>query len=253
LDDERTKKVDEVSADVWGSVEDIEYSVKIVLEGSELSTLKLKAGENLIGRMPENDIMIDDPEVSRSHARIILENGSLVAEDLQSENGISVNGKKIQIKDVGIGDIVKVGAHELIIEGSGEYAQNPELSDQIKKAEAQEWRLDQTIAAASPEMQKKIMEQVTAKRKAPEPYGTMQVNNEEEQEKIRERIKAKADDKQDSKKIDLSFNFQGKSFNESLEFDFIRPIDPKREATLEDAIYVNIKVGNVMMGKKIKL
>jgi pSer/pThr/pTyr-binding forkhead associated (FHA) protein len=48
-----------------------------------------------IGRKPDNDIVIDMPVVSGSHARIIHEGDRIVIEDLKSTNGTFVNKKKI--------------------------------------------------------------------------------------------------------------------------------------------------------------
>jgi len=54
--------------------------------------------EVLVGRDQGCDIVIDDDSVSRQHARLVLENGSYVIEDLQSRNGTYVNGEKIDGK-----------------------------------------------------------------------------------------------------------------------------------------------------------
>jgi predicted component of type VI protein secretion system len=49
-----------------------------------------------IGRHPNSDILLNDPLVSRSHARlIVLEDGSIAIEDLHSANGVYVNGERL--------------------------------------------------------------------------------------------------------------------------------------------------------------
>jgi len=48
-----------------------------------------------VGRSPENVIIIPDPEISRRHAIISLENGELYIEDLNSTNGTYVYDGKI--------------------------------------------------------------------------------------------------------------------------------------------------------------
>jgi predicted component of type VI protein secretion system len=55
----------------------------------------LDKGEINIGRDVNNDIVINDAEVSRSHARIIIQGDSCVLEDLGSTNGTSVDGKRL--------------------------------------------------------------------------------------------------------------------------------------------------------------
>ncbi len=50
-----------------------------------------------LGRSPENVIVIPDPEVSRKHAVLSLENGELYIEDLNSTNGTYIyDGKMFQ-------------------------------------------------------------------------------------------------------------------------------------------------------------
>jgi len=50
-----------------------------------------------IGRSKSNDIVIDDPSVSREHLRVELENtGKITVEDLDSSNGTLVNGRRIR-------------------------------------------------------------------------------------------------------------------------------------------------------------
>ncbi|MBN1103404.1 MAG: SpoIIE family protein phosphatase [Deltaproteobacteria bacterium] len=46
-----------------------------------------------LGRSPDNDIRIEDPSVSRRHARILRKDGGFFIEDLGSSNGTWVNGR----------------------------------------------------------------------------------------------------------------------------------------------------------------
>ncbi|MEM3292486.1 MAG: FHA domain-containing protein [Saccharolobus sp.] len=72
-----------------------------------------------IGRSPENVIVIPDPEVSRKHALISLENGELYIEDLNSTNGTYIyDGKVFQpVKGkmkVQTNSIIKLGNNTVI-------------------------------------------------------------------------------------------------------------------------------------------
>ena len=55
----------------------------------------LAAGENLIGRDPGCAVAIDEPDVSRYHARIVVSGSSAIIEDLGSKNGTFVDGVRI--------------------------------------------------------------------------------------------------------------------------------------------------------------
>ena len=48
-----------------------------------------------IGRDPDNNISLDDEQVSRHHARLIRQDDQIILEDLGSTNGTLVNGKPI--------------------------------------------------------------------------------------------------------------------------------------------------------------
>ncbi len=49
----------------------------------------------VIGREAGNDIVVEDPQVSRHHARLSLQAGGYVVEDLGSTNGTYINGRRV--------------------------------------------------------------------------------------------------------------------------------------------------------------
>ncbi len=51
--------------------------------------------EMSIGRDLTNEIVINDPEVSRRHARVLLQGQNYILEDLGSTNGTAVNGQRL--------------------------------------------------------------------------------------------------------------------------------------------------------------
>ena len=53
-------------------------------------------GPVVIGRSPASDIVVDEPYVSSTHARLTLQGPALVLEDLGSTNGTLVNGHLIE-------------------------------------------------------------------------------------------------------------------------------------------------------------
>lgn len=55
----------------------------------------LDRSEAFVGRDLNNDIVINDPEISRRHARLYLQGNGFVVEDLGSTNGTFVNGQRL--------------------------------------------------------------------------------------------------------------------------------------------------------------
>ncbi|MGZ5441644.1 MAG: FHA domain-containing protein [Thermoanaerobaculia bacterium] len=58
----------------------------------------LREGENVVGRDPACAAVIDEPDVSRDHARIAIAGHSATIEDLGSKNGTLVDGVRIREK-----------------------------------------------------------------------------------------------------------------------------------------------------------
>lgn len=64
-------------------------------EGIQRQVHHLKTVPATIGRSPDSDVVINDPRVSRSHARIDFASGRFVLEDLGSTNGTTLNGEPV--------------------------------------------------------------------------------------------------------------------------------------------------------------
>ena len=63
-----------------------------------------------IGKADDNDFIVNDPHVSRHHARLLREDHDYwLLEDLGSTNGTFVNGHQIVKKRVALNDIVRLG------------------------------------------------------------------------------------------------------------------------------------------------
>ena len=76
-------------------------------------TYHLSEGNNRIGRDPSNDLSLEDPFVSRSHAVVRVENGKTYLVAMGSNGETKVNGKRIQSDSVGQGSSIKIGETEL--------------------------------------------------------------------------------------------------------------------------------------------
>lgn len=74
------------------------------------ATFPLDQEETLVGRDLANDIPIDDAEISRRHARFILQDEVVSLEDLGSTNGTFLNGERISSpRQLRVGDVITLG------------------------------------------------------------------------------------------------------------------------------------------------
>jgi DNA-binding SARP family transcriptional activator len=77
----------------------------------------LAAAATRIGRLPDNDIVLDQPNVSRHHAVIIDTGTSFVITDLRSANGVEVGGQRIRgTASLNDGDRFRICEHEFVFE-----------------------------------------------------------------------------------------------------------------------------------------
>lgn len=65
--------------------------------------------ETLVGRIDSNHLVIDSPEVSRVHARFLIEADGVWIEDLNSRSGTRVNGAAVTRKKLEDGDKILLG------------------------------------------------------------------------------------------------------------------------------------------------
>jgi len=86
--------------------------VVLTHEGAVLKEYPLDKERTTIGRKPQNDIQLDDPTVSGQHAAIMMLQNAYI-EDLNSTNGVILNGKKVTRRQLNHGDMIKIGRHEL--------------------------------------------------------------------------------------------------------------------------------------------
>jgi pSer/pThr/pTyr-binding forkhead associated (FHA) protein len=77
---------------------------------------ELPLGETLIGRSSGCGVTLDDPLVSRRHARLVVRHDGAVVEDLGSVNGVYVNGVRIRgSRVVSEGDRIAIGGAQLVM------------------------------------------------------------------------------------------------------------------------------------------
>ncbi len=76
-------------------------------------TFDLSAALIGIGRASDNDVIVDDDQVSRHHCQVKLQHGAYSLADLDSRNGTTINGEPISQAALGPGDVVRIGSTEI--------------------------------------------------------------------------------------------------------------------------------------------
>ncbi|MFO1467951.1 MAG: FHA domain-containing protein [Steroidobacteraceae bacterium] len=100
--------------EVDSSAERMTSRLRIMREGQVLVEFDLPAGKISIGRATNNDVRIDSQFISRHHCHILTTRQYSVIEDLQSQNGIVVDGRRISVHRLRDGDEVALGDHKLV-------------------------------------------------------------------------------------------------------------------------------------------
>jgi pSer/pThr/pTyr-binding forkhead associated (FHA) protein len=95
------------------------------LDGQVLAEYNMSKERYTVGRLPDNDVRIDNAAVSGHHALVINILNDSFLEDLNSTNGTYVNGKLIKKHALQHGDVITVGHHALrFVDGEADEPQD---------------------------------------------------------------------------------------------------------------------------------
>jgi hypothetical protein len=81
----------------------------LFIRTDESEAVHVLGRKTTIGRTPENDVQIDAQYISRHHAMILSGPTDTIIEDLNSTNGVIVNGRRVLRQTLKDGDIVLIG------------------------------------------------------------------------------------------------------------------------------------------------
>ncbi|MBI3831291.1 MAG: FHA domain-containing protein [Planctomycetes bacterium] len=135
-------------------------TITVFLNGQELQRYEIAKERILIGRIPENDIVIDHPTVSRKHAAIVKMGAAYQLQDLGSSSGTYVNAKKIASYFLNDADEVSIG--QLVLRFN--LPQPPQVGDS-----------EMTMVVTNDDIKKQLalMHQAALAGKAPPPPGAL--------------------------------------------------------------------------------
>jgi pSer/pThr/pTyr-binding forkhead associated (FHA) protein len=97
------------------------------LDSQVMAEYNMNKERYTVGRLPDNDIRIDNNAVSGHHSLIINILNDSFLEDLNSTNGTYVNGKLIKKHALQHGDVITVGHHQL------RFVEDDEAQDEFEK------------------------------------------------------------------------------------------------------------------------
>lgn len=89
--------------------------MRLVLQPSG-AIVEVTRPEVLVGRHTEADIRLPLPDVSRRHCRLIFTQGGWQVIDLNSLNGIQVNGEPVLQAPLEQGDLLRIGGFTFAVE-----------------------------------------------------------------------------------------------------------------------------------------
>jgi two-component system, cell cycle response regulator len=88
----------------------------MVIAGSRVGELhKLTQARTVVGRSPDAAIRVVDHGISREHVELVVEADRLTARDLDSTNGTYLNGVRSNVREIGNGDKLSIGAATFLV------------------------------------------------------------------------------------------------------------------------------------------
>lgn len=147
-------------------------------------TFALSKEELYLGRDISNDIVVNDAEVSRKHARLLLQAGQYVVEDLGSTNGTFINDERISGPHIlSAGEVIQFGENVIMVYEASQYDADATVAVSAKdipveapemEAEAEEEAAEEVVQEAVEEVMPEPVAEVVAEAVA-EPVAAVSV------------------------------------------------------------------------------
>lgn len=85
---------------------------QLIVDGKRIVPLNAEIFN--IGRHPDNDLVLEDPRISRHHLQLRLRHGRYTLYDRQSRGGTLVNGQRINEHLLAPGDVIRLGSISIL-------------------------------------------------------------------------------------------------------------------------------------------
>jgi pSer/pThr/pTyr-binding forkhead associated (FHA) protein len=127
---------------------------QLQFQGAVVREYSPATGELTVGRLHDNDIVIDYPAVSSRHCRLVLVEGTWYVEDLNSTNGVFVNANKTSKAGLQNNDVIGIVKHALKFIDERSPRESAAITTQTAPLEAEATMMisalqQQTLAAAA--------------------------------------------------------------------------------------------------------
>ena len=134
--------------------------LSLKFEKTELKHIALTADIVTIGRLPDNDMQVDNPAVSGHHAKIFWDGEHFIVEDNGSLNGTYINSNRVSRQLLKDGDIIVIGKHTVTFIDDGQ-----EIVHKLSSAAAHPLpRMDATMVLDTKKARDMIAETVAKHR-----------------------------------------------------------------------------------------
>jgi hypothetical protein len=133
---ENLAQTSDLGLDQWDELNSLPLNAFLIVDGTRI--FPLQSAVVNIGRRSDNQLFIDDPRVSRTHAQLRAVKGHYILFDLNSTGGTFVNGTRISKSSLRPGDVISLSGVPLVFgqdtTGAGETQDyDPSLSKPVDK------------------------------------------------------------------------------------------------------------------------
>ena len=80
--------------------------------------IELHLGLNRLGRSSDNHFQVEHPTISATHCEVVLSEQRVLVRDCASTNGTFVDGRCIKEAELSVGQVLRLGDVELLVENT---------------------------------------------------------------------------------------------------------------------------------------